>query len=62
MTQECKCDEVLNLLEKTRNEIKEVYSKYSVVNADFIRASKAMFFERVDKLFKDVAIKDEGEK
>jgi hypothetical protein len=58
MPQECKCDKVLELLNKTREEIDVVYSKYKVVNADFVRATKAMFFERIDKIFKEGTTKE----
>lgn len=51
---ECKCEKVLEILKETRDGIKEEYSKYKIVNADFVRAKKAMFFEKINCLFKDV--------
>ena len=52
VNQECKCKEVLEILEQVRNNIKEKYSNYRIVDADFVRTQKAMFFEKIDNLFR----------
>ena len=51
---ECKCEKVLEILKETKNSIKEEYSEHKIINADFVRAKKAMFFEKINCLFKDV--------
>ena len=51
---ECKCEKVLEILKETREDIKEEYSEHKIVNADFVRAKKAMFFEKISSLFKNV--------
>ena len=56
---ECKCEKVLEILKETKNSIKEEYSEHKIVNADFVRAKKAMFFEKISSLFKDVEEKEE---
>ena len=48
---ECKCDKVLEILKETKKSVKEEYSKHEIVNADFVRAKKAMFYERIANLF-----------
>jgi len=49
---ECsKCEEVQKILEETRKSIEKEYSNYEVINADFVRTQKAMFFEKIDSLF-----------
>jgi len=52
--EECKCEKVLEILKETRNSIKEEYSEHKIINADFVRTKKAMFFEKISSLFKEV--------
>lgn len=59
LNQECKCKEVLEILEQTRSSIKEKYSNYRIVDADFVRTQKAMFFEKIDSLYKPIKVKKE---
>lgn len=58
--QECKCKEVLKILKQTKSSIEEKYSNFRIVDADFVRTQKAMFFERIDSLFKAVKIEKEA--
>lgn len=51
LNQECKCKEVLEILEQTRNSVEQEYSKFKIINADFVRTQKAMFFEKINALF-----------
>jgi len=51
---ECKCEEVQKVLEETRKSIEKEYSGYGVINADFVRTQKAMFFEKIDSLFSGI--------
>lgn len=48
----CKCKDVKNLIDETNEKIKKHYSNYKLVNADFIRTQKAMFFEKVKTIYK----------
>lgn len=47
----CKCEDVKNLIKETDEKIKIHYSNYKLVNADFIRTQKAMFFEKVKTIY-----------
>ena len=51
---ECECEKILKILKETKDSIKEEYSGHKIINADFVRAKKAMFFEKISSLFKDV--------
>ena len=50
--QECKCKEILEILEQTRHSIEQEYSNFKIINADFVRTQKAMFYEKIDNLFR----------
>lgn len=55
----CKCEKVLEILKETRSSIKEEYSEHKIINADFVRTRKAMFFEKISSLFGEVKEKKE---
>ena len=57
--EECKCKEVLEILKETRDSLKEEYSEHKIINADFVRTKKAMFFEKINSLFKKTQEKKE---
>jgi hypothetical protein len=48
---ECQCDKVVALLKQTDDASQNSYSKYKEVNADFTRTIKAMFYEKVRKIY-----------
>ncbi len=44
-------DNIYKLLNEAREKVSKEYSSNKLVNADFVRTQKAMFFEKVEELF-----------